>query len=361
MAFTITGSLTVTDVRDGISAPTVLLTNENHTFVADADGIVADFDSFTTAVTVFVGDDSYTAVTGTPGADEFRIVSAVGTGGITTDITTAGVVTLVDNNAPAANSFQGGDTVNMATVTVTIQIAGITGNIARTISLSKAIGGTAPIIRVAANTQTVEYSFINDTRTRTRTGDIVFTATEINITDLGDIAWTASVDGGTFGSTLAAGSGVTLSGANNSVITFTVAAWDTALGNGTNLTLRATKGMASDRITVAALRDGSPAITVLVTPTSGSPILRSDTASVTLRADVQFAGVTQTPGSDWTYRWRKDNTILTAANIAAQTGNANTGFTDQGLAAASRSITVEGDGINDNTASLFSCEVVDPS
>ena len=363
MAFSITGSVTVTDVRDGISAPTVLLSNENHTFVADAEGVIADFDSFSTTVTVFVGETSYTATTGSPNANQFRILSAVGTGDVDTDITVAGVVTLVDDDSPAAGSFQGGDTVNESQVTVTVEINGVTGNIARTVSLSKAIGGSAPIIRVEANTQTVSYDFVNDERDISRTANIVITATELNITESGNVVWTTSLDGAAFGTALAnIADQITLSSDdNNNTLTITPAGWEVLIGSGEVLTFRATKGMASDRVSVSVLRDGSPAITVDIVIASGSQFLRTDTSTVDLRADVLFGAETQTPGSDWTYRWRKGTTILTPTNIMSETGNANTGFEDQGLAAASRTITVTGAGITDSESSQFSCEVVDPS
>ena len=62
MAFTVTGIATVSDVRDGVSPPTIYLTNENHTFVASSAGVVADLSGFSTSAQVFVGSTQYTYV-----------------------------------------------------------------------------------------------------------------------------------------------------------------------------------------------------------------------------------------------------------------------------------------------------------
>ena len=73
------------------------------------------------------------------------------------------------------------------------------------------------------------------------------------------------------------------------------------------------------------------------------------------------AGTLLTPEADWNYTWSKDGTTLTATNVAAQTGNANTGYVEGGTPTQSRSLIIEGDGITDGGASLFSCEVEDPT
>ena len=74
MAFNVTGVTTVTDVRDGISAPVVVLSNENHTFVADSSGAVSDLTGFQSDVQVFLGQTTYTSTSDAiPTGTNFRI------------------------------------------------------------------------------------------------------------------------------------------------------------------------------------------------------------------------------------------------------------------------------------------------
>ena len=53
MAFSVTGVVTVTDVRDGVTPPSVLLTNESHTFAATAGGIIVDMSGFSCEAQVY--------------------------------------------------------------------------------------------------------------------------------------------------------------------------------------------------------------------------------------------------------------------------------------------------------------------
>ena len=367
MAFTVTGVATVSDVRDGVSPPTIYLTNENHTFVAEADGDVPDLTGFTSDVQAFVGTTEYTYSTAaTPTGTNYTIVSgsisfSPSTANLVASVSSTGEITISDGTQ--TTGFVHGSTINEVMVTIPVRVAGFSSTFNRVISLSKSIGGSAPIIRLSSNTQTVEY---NQMGTVARTANIVLTATEINFTDVASVTWEYR-SGATGAFTALSGTGITLNTTDPETATITPAAYNTLLGSNRTVTIRARRGgsLAApemfDQITIARVNDGEAAITVVVTPTSGSTVLRSETDAVTLRADVYMAGTLLTPGSDWTYRWIKDGTTLTASNIATQTGNANTGFIDNGLAATSRSITVEGDGITDNMSSLFSATVTDPS
>ena len=101
---------------------------------------------------------------------------------------------------------------------------------------------------------------------------------------------------------------------------------------------------------------GADAVTVTISTPTGTNILRSDTDVVVLSADVYKGGVLQTPDASWTYAWTKDITVLTAANQATETGATQ----GPGEGFDKRLLRVEGDGITDNTASVFSCVVTEP-
>lgn len=355
MAFTVTGVATVSDVRDGISPPTIYLTNENHTFVATATGDVTDFTSFFTDVQVFVGTTQYSYVASNPTGTQFTIGTPVVSVGdnLNVAVSSAGRITVSDDGSQSTG-FAHGDANNQAMVTIPVTVAGFTATFNRVISFSKSIGGSAPIIRISANTQTVEY---DQNGAIARTANIVVSAQEENFNDPGTVTFTYR-RGATGNFVALSGTGITL---NNSVspetATITPAAFNTLLGSERTVTIRATRGTVFDQITIARVNDGEAAITVVVTTTSGSNVLRSDTEVVVLRADVYQSGTLLTPGNDWTYLWSKDGTALTSANQVAMTGitqQAGEGFNQ-------RSLRIQGDGITDNGSSLFSVTVTDPT
>ena len=361
MAFNITGQITVSDVRDGVSAPVVLLSNENHTFPADEAGaIVGDLTGFTTNVAVFVGTQAYTyTAAATTAVNQFRVVSLTASSGadLTATADASGNITVVDADSTGIAGFVDTGSAS-ATITVVISVNGITGNISRTITLAKSLGGSAPIVRLVTSSQTVNYD--GEGVLVTGQGNIVLTA---SYTDAeGAPTWTSSSGGAAFqaltgaGVTAGAAPGNTV-GSGTQTYTISPAAYNTLLGSNRFVTFRVVRGGASDQVTVARLDAGRNALTVEVTVIEGSQILRGDTQTVRVRADVFQNGALLTPGGDWTYAWSKDGTALSATNQAAQTGatqQTNEGFNSQILR-------IEGDGIADNTASLFSVTVVDPS
>ena len=358
MGFQVTGNTTISDVRDGVSPPTIYLTNENHTFVADADGDVMDFSSFMSEVQVFVGTTQYTYTAGTPTGSQFTIGARTfvpANAFLNSNVDSSGVITISDQSGQVTG-FAHGETVNTATLTVPVTVAGFGSTFNRVITFSKSIGGSAPIVRISSNTQTVEY---DQNGVIARTDNIVITANEINFTDPGTVTFTYASGSGSF-QTLA-GSGITISTGDPETATITPTAFNTLLGNNRTVTFRATRGTVFDQITVARVNDGESAVTVVIAVTSGSTVLRSDTDVVVLRADVYRAGTLQTPVTSgdqtWTYQWSKDGTDLTSANQEAMTGISQQ--TGQGF--NQRSLRIDGSGITDNGASLFACVVTEPN
>ena len=358
MAFNITGSATVSDVRDGVSPPTIYLTNENETFTASATGAVTDFSGFSTEVQAFVGTSEYTYAAGSSATGtQFNIGSATvlpAGADLSVSVSSLGVITISDAGSSGVTGFADDDTINNATITIPVTIAGFGATFNRVISISKSIGGSAPIIRIESNTQTVEY---NSAGTVAATENIVITANELNFTETGTVTFTYRA-GGSGAFQALSGAGITIDNSGTpETATITPAAYNTLLGSNRTVTIRATRGTVYDQITIARVNDGAAAVSIIIATMTGSNVLRSDSDVVVLRADVYIAGTLQTPGGDWTYAWSKDGTALTSGNQASMTGasqGANEGFNQ-------RMIRIEGDGITDNTSALFSCNVVDPS
>ena len=366
MAFSVTGVVTVTDVRDGVTPPSVLLTNESHTFAATAGGIIVDMSGFSCEAQVYVGTDAYTYTTNaSPTGTTFTIVSGSiavlpSNADLSVSVSSTGEITVSDGGG-SATGFDDDDTINNVTITIPVKIAGISANINKVITLSKSLGGSAPLVRIESNTQTVEYDQEGDIA---RTDNIVITANELNFNDHANATWEYRAgSSGAFSALSGTGISISQSSSNDDpeVATITPAAFNTLVGSSNrSITVRARRGGTStapqyyDQITIAKVFDGASAISVVISPTSGSTILRSDTDVVVLRADVYKSGTLLTPGS-WTYSWSKDGTVLTSANQATLTGA--TQQTGEGY--NQRSLRVEGDGITDNTASLFSVTVTE--
>ena len=356
MGFQVTGVTTVSDVRDGVSPPTIYLTNENHTFVADAAGVVTDFTDFFTDVQVFVGTTAYTYTSGTPTGTQFTIGSRTvtpATADLDVNVSGTGRITISDQ--ASNDGFADGDVINQATISVPITVAGFASSFTRIISISKAIGGSAPIIRVASNTQTVSY---DQDGNLARTADIVISASELNFTGAGTVTFTyRSGSSGSFVA-LAGVTGVTIdTTASPETATITATAYNTLLSTNRSVTFRATRGGTFDQITVARVDDGAAAVNVIINTISGSNILRSDSDVVVIRADTYRSGTLLTPESNWTYQWAKDGTNLTSGNQETLTGI--TQETGEGF--NQRSLRIQGDGINDGESSLFSCVVTEPN
>ena len=361
MAFNVTGGITITDVRDGTSAPVVLLSNENHNFMAEQNGVISggDLTGFSTEVQVWVGLQEYTSTGNvTPTGAQFRIgtptVSGSNAANITVNVNrTNGIITISDANT-STEGFVDGNDVNEFTISVPVTIAGLQGTATRVISIGKSIGGSAPITRIASNTQTVRY---DSTGSVSRSANIVLTASFFN-NDSGTVTWQYQEAGGSL-QTLTAGNGVTFSTVTvaNDTVTITPAAYNTLQNDSGSVSFRVTRSGQSDQITIARISDGAAAISIVIEVVSGSTILRSDTDSVVLRADVYQAGTLLSPGGDWTYAWTKDGTALTSGNQTVQTGATQ----QSGEGFNQRNLRVEGDGILDNGSSRFTCRVQDPS
>ena len=366
MGFSVTGVSTVSDVRDGISPPTILLTNENHTFIANSDGSIMDFTGFSTEVLVLIGADDLTYTNGTPTAGQFTIGTATvvpSNANLLVNVNSVTGVITISDNAGLTTGFAHGNLINSATISIPVTVFGFDNPFNRVISITKAIGGSAPFVRVASNTQTVEY---DQDGMLVRSANIEIEAQDINFEDPGTITFTYR--SGTTGSFVALPTtmGITITPITRAttdvpeVASIPPAAFNTLLGTNRVITFRATRGTVFDQITVARVNDGEAAVDVRIVPQSGSFILRQANQDVVLRADVYRSGNIVTPitsgAQTWTYLWSRGDTVLTSANQMSQTGstqNSGEGFNQ-------RLLRVNSDGITDGEAATFTCLVTEP-
>lgn len=361
----VTGYITIADVIDGTAGVNAVLSNENHTFVAAADGSIADAElaMFNTNVSAFFGTTALTfAATNSPTtAMQFAIsngtvngAAAIGitpsNAGLTVAVSGVGLIT-VTNTAGSTGFADAGD-INSVVLNVPVRIqvdTGVFRTINKTISFAKSVGGSAEFVRLTANRQTVAYDN-GATVPKSGEGNLVFTSVAPNITE-GSYSWSFFSGNATAISTFTAldgtETGVTItssSGTLNDILTVTPAAYDTLLANNTEVVFRSSRGMANDQITVIMIEDAAPgndSVQVIIQP-NGSTIFRNNTGSVVLTAILYEGGVIVPDGGSPdrinSYQWQQDNTNIEAA--------------DGGTA---RTLTVEADDIANDGASLYAC------
>lgn len=168
-----TGSITLSDVVDGTNGTQAVVSNENHTFAANATGAVTTLSGFSSDFTIYVGTTKYTYANtnAAPGSGQWNFCNnagnAFGVGtlifagvGGTGPVNLTGSATLVNTTdarltllagTPTTDDFVSGG-VNSPTgvnISAGIAINGIvSGGLAFTkiTTLSKSVGGSAPFV-----------------------------------------------------------------------------------------------------------------------------------------------------------------------------------------------------------------------
>ena len=262
-------------------------------------------------------------------------------------VNTQGVITITDDST-ASTGFADAGTVTNVVISVPFRVRGVGGaftQINRSITLTKAMGGSAEFITVASSTQTITYDNASNTPQATN-GSIVFSSNAPNIAT-GTTAWSffAGNPSATSTFTPIGSTTGTVAGASTttSSLTVTPAQYQTARGTtATQVVYRATRGGAIDQVSVVRLQDaraGANAANVVIAVTAGSSVFRNNTGTATLRADLYINGAIVTP-SGTTYVWSMDGTPVA--------GGTN------------RTLSVAASDIADDGASLYSCAVTFP-
>ena len=202
---TIRAFATVADVSDGTAGVSIILSNENHTFVADTDGAVAstDLSAFNCDIDVLVGTTVYAFIaSGNLAAGQWKIsdgtddgASAITVaGGLTPSVTDQGDdarITIADDTGSTGGFADGGssspDAVQMV-VPIQVRIGSVTRSFSRIVSLSKAKGGSAKLLTLTVDANTLIYD--KDNALKNPTENITFEAELVNIASTaGNVDW----------------------------------------------------------------------------------------------------------------------------------------------------------------------------
>ena len=362
---TISGFTTVADLVDGQTGATIVFSNESHVFVASAEGMITvgstgrNLPDYTNTVSIYSGPTqvSYTDLA-TPTVDNTWTVA--GSADVasqtyrTLDLSnnlqlriadTTGSMTVHDLNTES-NGFvdaAGSDSVVLV-IPITVRVAGNNVTYTRVISFAKALGGSAPFIRMEASNQTVTYPFgpLGTTSPNAGQTAITFTANSFNFIGTPAGVWSYTRVGGTASSgTITDSASTDIDGlsTDSSTLVLTTAAYNTHLGNGRAVTYRFQRtsmgaGMLSaDQITIARLSDADAGGSVIIAAVAGNNILKNNptysasdpTTYVDLEAQLYVGGnrindtffTTGISRGTLTFAWSKNGTAIPASGTGS--------------------------------------------
>jgi hypothetical protein len=116
-------SISIVATKDGNDSYTISIPNDNHTFVANENGVVSDYSGGGTEVQVYLGNTALKAVSDITGSNEFK-VTVVESNNITPSLVAA-----LDNSSYTLTVGSMGTASDSATVSLAIEIRGQTGQI----------------------------------------------------------------------------------------------------------------------------------------------------------------------------------------------------------------------------------------
>lgn len=322
---TITGNITIADLVDGVTGATIVFTNESHTFSADTDGSIADLSSFSSDVAVYAGSTQYTYVTGSsPGSNQYAVGSITTVAGLATSVASASSqarLSVADTAGTTGFSDAGDTNPDSASIVVPI-IVNISGTLVtynRVISLAKARGGSAKVVRITPSRQTMLYDF-DATNPKSGEGNIVIEADYQNF-ETGDAAGVWSYRAGSSGSFVNIGvSQGTVSGTNNISLTVTPAQYQTVAGTDNVVTYRVTRSTRIDQVSIVKLRDAEGGYQVVI-ETTDATIFKNNVGSADLTARLYRGGAEVT--SSLTYLWKLNGATFTPS-ASQPTGSGTT-------------------------------------
>lgn len=294
------GVVTVTDIADGLPTISIIQTNENHSFTAASDGSVeaSERTAFRNNIAVLVGDTQAGYVTSTPTVNNTftigtlsvtpsgDITPRLGTDSLSAILGTGNIIQaamVIDAIADDARDVQ-------VRLPIIVRRLGVNVTLIAIVTFSKAIGGSAQSVQVEANRR--QFVFTSSAATTSTDEDIVLTATGDGNT--GDFTWTRSVDAGT-SEPVPAGQ---ISGTNNNTVTIP----DTDFASANNITYRASRGTAADRVSIFRINEIQP-FYIVPRVTSGALDLKNNEGTVTIVADVYEGGNEISSYSGWTFTW----------------------------------------------------------
>ena len=350
---TIAGSISISDLVDGVTGATIVFSEEAYTFTASADGEITDLSSFTTQANVYSGTTQHTYASGTtPGTDEFSFGSIVFTDGadLNAAVSSDGTISISDAGGVTTGFDDPGTTLDAVamTVPVIVNISGTAITYNRVVSLTKARGGSAKIVSVAPSRQAVLYDFAA-VQPKSSETNIVITADYQNY-DAGDAAGTWSFRSGASGtfSAITATQG-TVSGTNNDTLTITPAEYQAAAGTNDVVTYRVTRDTRIDQVSIVKIRDAEGAYQVIIASTD-SIVFKNNAGTTDLEVTVFRGGVEFGPNDDngdpLEYAWRRGGEVFTPTETQPS-----------GFGVTSSQIRIDAGDIPDGDTSQFTCNV----
>ena len=401
------GFISVTDLVDGVVGNAVIFTNENHTYVADADGLVSpgEIAMYTNDVFVEAGivDIVYDAGTDllNQANNTFRLATTSGVINNTTqtvvsgtadlDVNLAGTagdadvtITITDKNTANTVGFfdTGGPDSVLITVPVSVRTTSGTVTYNKTISISKALGGSAPYVRMTSSDQTVEYPYLGSAP-KSGQANIVMNALSFNTpASVGNNAdtglWFRSIDGTTFTQIVSTDTGVTLAGENtdNSSLTITTAGYNAFLGSARRVLFRFVRQAGADivanhlifdQISVFRVDDAETGYSTYIEVVAGTTAFKNgiayDANNPATYGDLKvnvFSGdtaVTVTNAADITYQWTKNGVDLVASDLNLNQAAQDAILPVNTYGVTKASIRINAADVADNGADVFGCTV----
>jgi len=365
----IRGYITISDVSDGRGGITLVLSNENHTFPATQEGVVADAarTAFDCRVEVYVETTRYRyeSGSGNPTASgRWKLGEITPGSGTTAQVTpesgaTPRYVDITLTKSGNTGFFQGGnsspDTLTIE-VPILINIGGNVVSASRTITLAKAKGGSASLLQLIVTAFMIAAEANRTAKTPNAT--IIMTAALENIPGTDDVTWEyraspsdnwaalpahvpASGDDPATGFERSGDREVTIMGPHREFIAL--------MGtSGRNVEIRASLQGREDVSSVALVFDGEAGLSevaVRLIP-RGSTILRNSqaTSTVTVDAKLFFKGAEVPAAAISGYQWfvRANNADTNVAGNRGQQAALTVAANDPAVAGG---------------AGLFGCEI----
>jgi len=311
MARSSVGAVTITDVLDGFNPLSALLTNQSHTFSANANGDVDNTtkNRFSSTVKAFVGvtEATYNA---TGGNNTFKILSVTSSNTSWTFARTGATIT--SNVIPGGLVVSNKDT----TVDVVLEIINSVGSATETtltISLAKAIQGAGGVVvSLAPNRQTFSFNSDGVTADGSITIDVTYAG------DAGGCVAAYSKNGGAW-TALTQGSGASRASVldvNGADPADRIVITPANFGDSGSFAIRVTGNNGGmDVISIARIQDGARgqgALSVFINSSSQGFTFKNNVGPNKTLTAIVFDNDTGTTisGASLTYAWKKDGVAI---------------------------------------------------
>ena len=273
-ARTIEAYTTIADVTDGAAGISILVSNENHTFAASADGAIeaTELAAFTTDVSVLVGTTVYAfQPSGALASGQWKISNGTDDGADA--ITVAGDVeaTVSDqgNDAritigdadSATNGFADGGASSPDSIQVVVPVqvrhGSVTRMFNRILAFTKAKGGSAMVLTLTADAAVLEYD--KDAALKNASGQIIFDVELENIdSGAGNVVWEYRLAPTAAWTAFPTGAGIVRSETQETRLAVTRQALANLLtGAATSIAVRASLSNRFDIVSLARVQDGA--------------------------------------------------------------------------------------------------------